>query len=191
LNLVFFLNFNKKQLIEEQFTIPEPFPLQVKTDSQMAVTDQNDDDLRQLLMEYMQSEDKPEEVIYDSLNVNRFHIDFKPVKCDFIISQLFNETHNAIDIAAPEGEIVYAAAAGKIIKAGYDEYYGNLIIIDHLNETMSFYGHLSEIFCEEHYFVEKGDEIGRIGSTGYSTGPHLHFSIYDKQKFIDPESIWK
>ncbi len=85
--------------------------------------------------------------------------------------------HNGVDLAAPVGTAVSAARAGVVRLTGNDRVYGNYIIIKHDNNTESLYGHLSAILVKKGQTVEKGAVIGKVGTTGLSTGPHLHFEI--------------
>lgn len=85
--------------------------------------------------------------------------------------------HSGIDIPAKFNDVIIASFAGEVIRARYNGAYGNTIIIDHGNETRTLYSHLSKINVVEGQLVEKGEEIGYIGSTGNSTGPHLHFEL--------------
>ncbi|MBQ9972483.1 MAG: peptidoglycan DD-metalloendopeptidase family protein, partial [Firmicutes bacterium] len=97
--------------------------------------------------------------------------------------------HYGIDIKAETGEDVVSAMKGTVVEAGYDRVYGNCVrIAITLNdvEIDTFYGHMSEITCEVGDEVMPGDAIGKIGSTGASTGPHLHFEIKNDGEYIDP-----
>lgn len=85
--------------------------------------------------------------------------------------------HGGIDIAAPQGSAVRASKDGKVIYTGYAGGYGNLIILQHDFGYQSYYGHLSSILVENGDQIESGQLIGQVGSTGRSTGPHLHFEI--------------
>ena len=80
----------------------------------------------------------------------------------------------------------YAAESGTVIKAGYDISAGNWIVIDHGNGLISKYMHHKEIYVKEGQHVEKGQQIGLTGSTGYSTGNHLHFQVEENGSAIDP-----
>lgn len=84
------------------------------------------------------------------------------------------------------GDPVKAAAAGKVIYAGWDDYLGNCIVIQHTDDYSTTYGHLHEISVEPNQQVEQGQVIGTIGSTGKSTGPHLHFEIRKGGQAKDP-----
>jgi murein DD-endopeptidase MepM/ murein hydrolase activator NlpD len=88
--------------------------------------------------------------------------------------------YNGVDLAAPIGTPIYASAAGKVIASmsgGYNGGYGNYIIISHGNGTQTLYSHNSKNVVSVGQYVEQGQKIGEIGSTGKSTGPHVHFEI--------------
>ena len=94
--------------------------------------------------------------------------------------------HQGIDLAAPEGTAVYAIADGTVTAAGFDPVYGNYIIISHSNNWTSLYGHLQIIETVLRSEVKSGNLIGRVGSTGQSTGPHLHFELRQDGRAFDP-----
>lgn len=95
--------------------------------------------------------------------------------------------HKGIDIAKNLGENVNASLDGKIISAGYNNGgYGNLIVIEHQNNMKTYYAHLNEIYVNVGDMVKKDDIIGAVGSTGNSTGPHLHFELRVDNKPVDP-----
>lgn len=98
--------------------------------------------------------------------------------------------HLGIDIAGNEGEAVYATDAGVIVYAGWNNYgYGNMIMVDHGNNFQSLYGHLSAINVVCGQSVGQGDVIGAIGTTGHSSGPHLHFEIRSLSSFVNPHDV--
>ncbi len=98
--------------------------------------------------------------------------------------------HYAIDIAGNLGEAVWATDAGVIVYAGWNNYgYGNMIMIDHGNNFQSLYAHLSAINVTCGQSVGQGDVIGAIGSTGHSSGPHLHFEIRSLSSFVNPHDV--
>jgi murein DD-endopeptidase MepM/ murein hydrolase activator NlpD len=96
------------------------------------------------------------------------------------------EFHQGLDIAAPMGTTVQAASGGTVISAGWYGGYGNYILIDHGGGMATGYGHLSQIFVSAGQQVQKGQAIGAVGSTGMSTGPHLHFEVRMQGKPTDP-----
>ncbi len=101
-----------------------------------------------------------------------------------------NANHWGIDIAGNLGEAVYATDAGVVVYAGWNNYgYGNMIMIDHGNNFQSLYGHLSAINVGCGQSVGQGDVIGAIGSTGHSSGPHLHFEIRSLSSFVNPWDV--
>lgn len=96
--------------------------------------------------------------------------------------------HKGIDIAAPTGTKVYAAGSGKVLKIrSSEDGYGNCIVIEHGYGFVSRYAHLSGFKIKEGDEVKKGDLIGLVGSTGRSTGPHLHYEIENDGEKIDPK----
>ena len=98
--------------------------------------------------------------------------------------------HWGIDIAGNEGEAVYATDAGVIVYAGWNNYgYGNMIMVDHGNNYQSLYGHLSGINVTCGQSVGQGELIGAIGTTGHSSGPHLHFEIRSLSSFVNPHDV--
>jgi len=85
--------------------------------------------------------------------------------------------HSGIDIAAPYGTLVKAADGGQIVQAGYFGGYGYSVMVYHGGGFATWYAHLSSINVSVGQFVERGQVIGLVGSTGWSTGPHLHFEV--------------
>ncbi len=96
------------------------------------------------------------------------------------------EFHQGLDIAAPTGTTVTAAAGGTVIMAQWYGGYGNYILIDHGGGYSTGYGHLSAIYVSTGQVVQRGQAIGAVGSTGQSTGPHLHFEVRIDGKPVDP-----
>ena len=86
--------------------------------------------------------------------------------------------HAGVDLAAPNGTPIRAAGAGVIVKAGAEAGYGNAVLIDHGNGYLTHYGHMSVITVRVGDEVTAGQQIGDEGSTGHSTGPHLHFEVH-------------
>jgi murein DD-endopeptidase MepM/ murein hydrolase activator NlpD len=94
--------------------------------------------------------------------------------------------HEGIDLGAAYGTPIHAAAAGTVIYAGWMEGYGNLVIIDHGGGLATAYGHQSSIAVANGQSVSQGQVIGYVGSTGHSTGPHLHFEVRVNGAPVDP-----
>ena len=95
-------------------------------------------------------------------------------------------THTGLDIAAPNGNPIGAADAGIVAIAGWGGGYGNYVVIAHGNGYSTLYGHMSAIKVSANQAVQRGDVIGLEGSTGFSTGPHLHFEIRFNGVYQDP-----
>nr|HEX4316691.1 peptidoglycan DD-metalloendopeptidase family protein [Kofleriaceae bacterium] len=96
------------------------------------------------------------------------------------------QMHPGFDLAAPTGTPVGAAAGGTITHAGPAGTYGNLVIVKHASGYETRYAHLSKVTVKEGDEVQPGQQIGNVGTTGYSTGPHLHFEVRHDGKPIDP-----
>ncbi len=96
------------------------------------------------------------------------------------------QQHNGLDIAAPYGCDIKAAGKGKVVFAGRKGGYGNLVILDHGYGIQTYYAHASRLLVEVDQEVEKGEVIAKVGSTGRSTGPHLHFEVRINDVPIDP-----
>lgn len=94
--------------------------------------------------------------------------------------------HAGIDIGGKLGDPVYAAGAGKVITTDKDSSHGRYIVIEHPGGLQSWYLHLNEIGVSAGDTVDKGQQIGKLGSSGRSTGPHLHFEIVKAGKPVDP-----
>ena len=91
-----------------------------------------------------------------------------------------------MDIDGERGDLVVAPANGVIVKAGWQGGYGNMIEIDHGNGLTTRYGHLSKIDVQNGDTINRGQIIGYVGSTGRSTGPHLHYELRLNDKAINP-----
>ena len=99
--------------------------------------------------------------------------------------------HEGIDIAGNSGDPIYAAAGGKVIYSGWESGYGNLIKIDHGDGYITYYGHNTKNLVSVGKKVSKGDKIATLGTTGNSTGPHLHFEVRSNGKPVDPMKFLK
>lgn len=98
--------------------------------------------------------------------------------------------HRAIDIAAPSGTPITAARSGVVVYAGWSEQgYGNLVKLQHPGGAETWYAHFSKIQVALGQTVAQGDTLGLVGSTGLSTGPHLHFEVHEAGQAVDPLSF--
>lgn len=126
----------------------------------------------------------------------------KPLSCSYRITSYFGpradpftgvaSSHTGIDMAVPQGTPIKAAMGGKIAAVGFTNVYGYYVIINHENGYQTLYAHMlrkSPVNVGQR--VSQGEQIGLVGSTGYSTGPHLHFTVYKNGKLIDPLSVLK
>jgi murein DD-endopeptidase MepM/ murein hydrolase activator NlpD len=100
--------------------------------------------------------------------------------------QRWGRLHAGIDIAAPIGTPIYAAAAGRVILMGPTGGYGNYTCLDHGSSVSTCYGHQSRFVAELGEVVQQGEVIGLVGNTGRSTGPHLHFEVRIDGRPVDP-----
>jgi len=101
-----------------------------------------------------------------------------------------NSFHSGIDIGAPSGADILAANSGEVIVAGWNNAYGNYVVINHGGGQTTLYAHMSKILVKKGNNVKRGDKIGRVGSTGWSTGPHLHFEISIDGKTKNPKDYF-
>jgi murein DD-endopeptidase MepM/ murein hydrolase activator NlpD len=95
--------------------------------------------------------------------------------------------HRGVDIRGPYGEPILAAASGRVTYASRDPGYGNLVVINHGSGIYTWYGHLARISVEKGAQVKRGQRLGKLGSTGRATGPHLHFEVRVNGIPVDPQ----
>lgn len=106
------------------------------------------------------------------------------------ISRIRSGVHTGLDIAASRGTTIKAAASGTVVFSGYKGSLGNMIAIDHGNGVLTYYGHCSRLYVSVGTRVSQGTSIAAVGSTGNSTGPHLHFEVrvngvaYNPQNYV-------
>ncbi|MCI6788199.1 MAG: M23 family metallopeptidase [Oscillospiraceae bacterium] len=105
------------------------------------------------------------------------------------ISCGYSENHPGLDITADEGMSVRAFASGTVREAGYDEEKGNYIVLNHSDSLESEYCHMQSLLFDVGQTVAAGQDIGYVGSTGNSTGPHLHFELRENGTPIDPSAL--
>jgi len=164
----------------------------ISEDSNLVSSSQTSEEKIQKLMDtYLEEQNKntngEAKKVIEYSEQRRFLPDIIPLKGDFAISQRYSEKHPALDFAAQKGTEVVAVAAGEVLSVYYDENYGNVIMIDHLNEYATLYAHLATTFFESNSTVEKGETIALVGNTGNSSAPHLHYEIMFEGKNVDPE----
>lgn len=134
---------------------------------------------------------KPNELVYVfPINVKEMH------PTDWWVSSLFGPRidpftgqlafHHGVDIATYEGTPIRAFSDGRVVWAGFGGSYGLAVGIQHANGWISWYGHMRSIAVHAGQYVKAGEVIGTVGSTGRSTGPHLHFEIRENGVRIDP-----
>jgi len=100
-------------------------------------------------------------------------------------------SHTGIDIPAPRGTSILAAKSGQVVTSGWHSSYGNYVVIDHGNGNSTLYAHMSSRSVSEGQMVSQGQEVGKVGSTGSSTGNHLHLEVRENYTRIDPESKYR
>ena len=94
--------------------------------------------------------------------------------------------HNGVDFAAPKGTAIYAAYDGEVVAASYSATMGNYVMIDHGDGLYTIYMHASALYVQKGDMTVKGETIAAVGSTGRSTGPHLHFSVRLNGSYVSP-----
>ena len=139
--------------------------------------------------ENIAQENKEVEFVENIASENNIKMKY-PLKSIHTITKNFGGTinHSGIDYRANSGEKILAAASGKVVFSGYEGSYGNYIIIDHGNGIKTMYAHCSTLLKQTGSQVNAGEEIAEVGSTGFSTGPHLHFEVKVNEKPVDPKT---
>lgn len=124
-----------------------------------------------------------------------------PLSCSYRISSGYGtradpftgvtSNHTGIDLAVAKGTPIRSAKYGTVITAGWSNTYGNYVIIKHSDGYQTLYAHMTKYTVKKGQVVNQGELIGYVGSTGYSTGPHLHFSVYKNGNLVNPLSVVK
>ncbi len=137
-------------------------------------------------------------VTRQEINGDLFH---KPIHSRYYLSSYYGwrsspfsgkrSYHSGVDMACPQGTPVYAALGGTVTSVGYNNVYGNYVIVTHHSGYKTLYGHMSKQLVTRGKWVDTGTRIGLVGSTGLSTGPHLHFTVYKFGKTVNPAGLWK
>jgi murein DD-endopeptidase MepM/ murein hydrolase activator NlpD len=99
--------------------------------------------------------------------------------------------HSGLDIGSPSGTPVKAAMSGRVSAVGWDDILGNYAVVSHHSGYRTLYGHMSVVRVKPGAYVGVGERIGDVGSTGLSTGPHLHFTVYKDGKTVNPRALMK
>ena len=99
--------------------------------------------------------------------------------------------HTGVDLACPKGTPILASQSGKVVTVAQSRVYGNYIILDHGNGYRTLYAHMSKTLAKKGTWVNQGAKIGLVGSTGYSTGNHLHFMVFKNDIRINPMTVLK
>lgn len=107
----------------------------------------------------------------------------------FVNDQITSTRHSGLDLAAPTGTEIHACNNGKVALAEYITLTGNTLVIDHGMGLFTSYYHMDEIEVDEGDFLNKGDYVGTVGSTGFSTGPHLHWSISIYNTYVNTHQV--
>jgi murein DD-endopeptidase MepM/ murein hydrolase activator NlpD len=99
--------------------------------------------------------------------------------------------HTGMDIGAAMGTPIKAAMSGRVTSVGYNDSLGNYVVITHHSGYRTLYGHMSLVRVKSGAYVQTGERIGDVGSTGLSTGPHLHFTVYKNGVTVNPRLLIK
>jgi len=137
-----------------------------------------------------------DEITKKEINGDLFH---KPLKSRYYLSSPYGwrsspfngkrSFHGGSDMATASGTSIYAALDGRVTFAGYNDTYGNYVIVTHHSGYKTLYAHMSSITCKKGQYVYTNTVIGKVGSTGMSTGPHLHFAVYKNGKGLNPMTL--
>ena len=137
-------------------------------------------------------------VTRQEINGDLFH---KPIHNRYYVSSYYGwrsspfsgkrSYHSGIDMACPMGTSIYAALGGVVSSVGFNNVYGNYVIVTHHSGYKTLYGHMSATLVTKGKYVDTNTRIGKVGSTGMSTGPHLHFTVYKNGKTTNPAALWR
>ena len=180
--------------LKEQYSEIEPDLVinQIYLDNADEVNEETIKLAKQELTNSLQEELEEKQEI-DSRTVNGIYLAVVPVTGRITsrfgaVESIRDHTHKGIDIAATRGTPILATASGKVSFAGWSSGYGYLVKIDHGNGVETYYGHCSKLYVSAGDTVEAGEQIAAVGSTGNSTGNHLHFEIRLDGKQVNPQT---
>ena len=123
--------------------------------------------------------------------LNSMGANIKGAGTDVIRIRGVQKFHNGIDLASPSGTAIYAAYDGKVVAASYSSSMGNYVMIDHGGSLYTIYMHASKLYVSTGDVVVRGETIAAVGSTGRSTGPHLHFGVRLNGEYVSPWNYLK
>ena len=179
--------------LKEQYSEIEPDLVinQIYLDNADEVNEETIQLAKQELTNNLQEELEEKQEI-DSRTVNGIYLAVVPVTGRITsrfgaVESIRDHTHKGIDIAATRGTPILATASGKVSFAGWSSGYGYLVKIDHGSGVETYYGHCSKLYVSAGDTVEAGEQIAAVGSTGNSTGNHLHFEIRLNGKQVNPQ----
>ncbi len=179
--------------LKEQYSEIEPDLVinQIYLDNVDEVNEETIKLAKQELTDSLQEELEEKQEI-DSRTVNGIYLAVVPVTGRITsrfgaVESIRDHTHKGIDIAATRGTPILAAASGTVTFAGWSSGYGYLVKIDHGSGVETYYGHCSKLYVSAGDTVEAGDKIAAVGSTGNSTGNHLHFEIRLNGEQVNPQ----
>lgn len=155
-----------------------------KTEVQTKINEKEEEDKKQK---------EEEERINSMPNVNGIRLAYTPINGSItsrygVSSRLRKSTHTGLDIAAPTGTIIKAVAEGTVTCASYNGAYGNLVKIEHGNGVETWYAHTSKMYVKVGQKISAGEVIATVGSTGNSTGAHLHLEIRINGEHVNPQN---
>lgn len=144
-------------------------------------------------LEEIQRQKEEEERINRMPEINGIKLAYVPVTGTItsrygVSSRIRSSDHTGLDIAAPKGTPIKVVASGTVTSASYQGSYGNLVKVDHGNGLETWYAHTSEMYVSQGQKVEAGAVIATVGSTGNSTGPHLHLEIRIDGQHVNPQN---
>ena len=179
--------------LKEQYSEIEPDLVinQIYLDNVDEVNEETIKLAKQELTDSLQEELEEKQEI-DSRTVNGIYLAVIPVTGRITsrfgaVESIRDHTHKGIDIAATRGTPILSAASGTVTFAGWSSGYGYLVKIDHGSGVETYYGHCSKLYVSAGSTVEAGDKIAAVGSTGNSTGNHLHFEIRLNGEQVNPQ----
>lgn len=167
-------------------TIEKIYTKDINTIDTITIASNISEQMKQEELEKKEQEEKQKS------SINGVYIAAKPVSGNITSrygsrESIRDHTHKGLDIAAKTGTSIYAVADGKVTYSATMGGYGNLIIIDHGNGVETYYGHCSKLYANKGKVVKAGEKIAAVGSTGNSTGPHLHLEIRLNGVYVNPQ----